>query len=373
VTGYLEQTLFKEGSEVQKGDLLFVIDPRPYQAQLDYAQAQIQADKTSLALANRVLDADKASPIAVSDEQKAVDAAKLQLAKAQVDAADANKKVYDLNMEFTQVRAKITGQVSRYYQTPGNLINQDSTLLTTIVSLDPMYAYFEMDEPTLLRIRRAIREGRMKMPAEGAMKVFMGLQGEDGYPHEGIINFFNNQVNSATGSISLRGVFPNPRPAGDVERMTAAAVGMFGMASPAGMGSFAAATVPMSGGLRWSLRLLSPGMFVRIRLPIGEPHSAYLVSDGAIVSDQGAKYVYIVGTDNQLKYQPVTTGALQPDGLREIRDGVKPDDWVVVGALQQIHPRDTIRPDQTAMPTHSGSADEEPKAAPKPKKGNAGS
>ena len=250
VTGYLNETLFKEGSEVSKGDLLFVIDPRPYQAQLDQAQAQIVANEASFTYAKSVYTSDQAAPSAVSREQMAQDYAAMAQADARRKASVASTEVFKLNMEFTRVQAPITGQISRYYITPGNLVNQDSTLLTTVVSLDPIYAYFEMDEPTLLRIRRAIQDGRMSRPAEGAMKVFMGLQGEDGYPHEGVINFFNNQVNSATGSISLRGVFPNPRPSGDLLRVMEGSVGLFGLPSPLGWGSFAAVAAHASGGLR---------------------------------------------------------------------------------------------------------------------------
>ena len=223
VTGYLTEALFREGSEVQEGDLLFKIDPRPYQDQLDQAQAQVVANEASYNFAKSVYSSDLAAPNAVSREQLAQDYAAVEQAHERLKAAVASTEVYKLNMEFTQVRSPISGQISRYYVTRGNLINQDSTLLTTVVSLDPMYAYFEMDEPTLLRIRRAIREGRMRPPEEGTMPVLMGLQGEDGYPHQGVINFFNNQVNSATGSISLRGVFANPLPPEDVPRLTAGA------------------------------------------------------------------------------------------------------------------------------------------------------
>ena len=142
----------------------------------------------------------------------------------------------------------------------------------------------------------------------------MGLQGEDGFPHEGTINFVNNQVNPTTGSISVRGVFPNPKP-------------------PGGM------------------RLLSPGMFVRIRLPIGQPHPALLVIDRADRSDQGLKYVYVVDAENKVQYRRVTTGPLQDDGLRVIAEGLKPDDWVVVGGLQQVRPRMQVQPEQMPMPT----------------------
>jgi multidrug efflux system membrane fusion protein len=318
VTGYLNRMPFKEGSEVKEGDLLFEIDPRPYQAQLDQALGQVDLNEASYELAKTIFQRDRslAATGAVSQEQLDQDLAAVEEAAARMKAAKASTEVYKLNMEFTKVTSPIDGQVSRYYVTRGNLINQDSTLLTTIVSLDPMYAYFEMDEPSLLRIRRAIREGRMKLPEEGAMPVFMGLQGEDGYPRQGVINFFNNQINSATGSISLRGVFPNPKTAG--------------------------------------ARLLSPGMYVHIRLPIGDPHKALLVIDRAVRSDQGLKYVYVVDADDAVQYRRVTTGALQEDGLREVRDGLKPDEWVVVGALQQVRPRTKVQPDQTPMPTLAG-------------------
>src|SRR5207302_3181087 len=123
-------------------------------------------------------------------------------AEARIKAAEASMKVYELNLAFTKVTSPINGQVSRYYLTPGNLVNQDQTLLTTIVSLDPIYAFFDMDEPTLLRIRRAINEGRIKPPQPGAdVPVYLGLQGEDGFPHKGSLNFVNNQINPTTGSI----------------------------------------------------------------------------------------------------------------------------------------------------------------------------
>ena len=131
-------------------------------------------------------------------------------------------EVYKLNHEFTKVISPIDGQVSRYYLTLGNLVNQDQTLLTTVVSLDPMYAYFDMDEPTLLRVRRAINEGRIKRRPDGAnIPVLMGLQGEDGFPHQGTINFVNNQVNPTTGSITVRGVFANPEPPGGIRLLVA--------------------------------------------------------------------------------------------------------------------------------------------------------
>jgi membrane fusion protein, multidrug efflux system len=253
-----------------------------------------------------------AVPGGVSKELLDKDAAAVAEAEARVKAYQASTEVYKLNVGFTKVTAPIDGQVSRYYLTLGNLVNQDQTLLTTVVSLDPMYAYFDMDEPTLLKIRRAVEAGRMKRLQEGG-PVLLGLQGENGFPHRGTINFINNQVNPTTGSISVRGVFANPRrPDAD--------------------------------------RLLSPGMFVRIRLPIGPAHPALLVIDRAIATDQGLKYVYVLDAENKAEYRRVTTGPLQPDGLRVV-DGLHPDDWVVIGGQQQVRPKMQIRPDRVPMPT----------------------
>jgi multidrug efflux system membrane fusion protein len=318
VTGYLTKVPFKEGAEVKAGDLLFQIDPRPYDAQLEQAKSQVALNEASLKLAKTTYERDRAVavsvPNGVSQQQLDQDRAAVDEAIARVKAYEASTVVYKLNREFTEVRSPIDGQISRKYLNVGNLVNQDQTLLTTIVSLDPMYAYFDMDEPTRLRIIRAINEGKIKPSPDGTFPVSMGLQGEDGFPHEGTIDFFNNQFNPTTGSISVRGVFKNSKPANGV-------------------------------------RLLAPGMFVRIRFPIGAPYKALLVIDRAIQSDQGLKYVYVVDDENRVRYQRVATGALQNDGLRVITDGLKPSDWVVVGALQQVRPRSLIRPDRVAMPS----------------------
>jgi len=323
VTGYLVEMPFKEGAEVKKNTLLFVVDPRPYQAQLDQAEGQLNRYQAQLDLAKttyaRFRGLATSEPGAVS--KQALDQYQAQVAEADatVKAAKAGLEVYKLNLDFCKVTSPIDGQVSRYYLTVGNLVNQDQTLLTTVVSPDPVYAYFDVDEPTLLTIQKNIDEGKIQQLHEGVIPVQMGLQGEDGFPHPGEVNFVNNQVNPATGSITFRGVFPNPK-------------------SPKGT------------------RLMKPGMFVRIRLPMGQPHPALLVIDRAIASDQGLKYVYVLDAENKAQYRRVTTGALQEDGLRVV-EGLHPDDWVVVGALQQVRPRVRIRPDKVSMPTLAPNAD----------------
>ena len=328
VTGYLVDMPFQEGEEVKAGDLLYVVDPRPYKAQLDQAQGQVDLYKASLKLAKITLARDRAinalSAGSVSQQQFDQEQAVVDEADARVKAYQKSMEISKLSYEFTRVVSPIDGQISRYYLTLGNLVNQDQTLLTTVVSVDPMYVYFEMDEPTLLRTRKAVAEGKIKQPAKGTgIPVYMALEGEVGFPHQGTVNFVNNQVNQSTGSILVRGVFPNPLPKG-------------------------------------GRRLLSPGMFVRIRLPIGQPHSALLITERAIGSDQGLKYVYVLDAENKAQYRRVTTGAPDGDRLRIIEEGLKPDDWVVFGGLQQVRPRMTVRPERAPM---LGASSDEPKKA----------
>ncbi len=239
VSGYLVEMPFEEGAEVKKGDLLFVVDPRPYQAQVDQAQGQVDLYQASLKLAKTTLARDRAINLlsrgSISQQQFDQEQAQVDEAQARVDAFKKSMELYVINHEWTRILAPIDGQISRYYLTLGNLVNQNQTLLTTIVSVDPMYAYFEMDEPTDLRLRKVANEGRIKsFKDRKKMPVLMGLQGEEGFPHAGYIDFINNQFNPTTGSILVRGVFPNPAPSG-------------------------------------GQRLLTPGRFVRIRLPIGAP------------------------------------------------------------------------------------------------------
>jgi multidrug efflux system membrane fusion protein len=332
VTGYLLQTKnpFKEGAEVKKGELLFEIDPRPYQAQLNQAENQVSLYEAQLRLAQANYNRDR--PLvrtgAVTARDLDQEKAQVEEAAARIKSAKAMLDIYKLNLDFTRVQAPIDGMISRAYLSAGNLVNQDQTLLTTIVSLDPMNVYFDMDEPTLLLFRKGMASGQIKRYAPGQFPVQMALQGEDGYQHKGKINFVNNQVNPATGSIAVRGDFPNPR-------------------------------------LSTGTRLLSPGMFVRVRLPMGQPHPALLVIDRAVGSDQGTKFVYVLDKEDKIEYRRVTTGALQEDGLREITKGLTPDDRVLVGGLQQVRPHAKIQPELRAMPTLEPSAPPVAREAPK--------
>ena len=320
VTGYLVEMPFQEGAEVKEGDLLFVVDRRPYKAQLDQAQGQVNLYQAQLKLARTTLARDRAvnllRPSSVSPQQIDQDEAVVEEAQARVDAFQKSMEVSRLNHDFTRVLSPIDGQISYYRKTLGNLVTENQTRLTTIVSMDPIYVHFEMDEPTLLRHRRAINEGKLLLPKDQTkIPVLMGLQGEEGYPHPGTINFVDNQVNPMTGSILVRGVFANPI-------------------------------------LKTGHRLMAPGRFVRIRLPIGEAHRALLVIDRSVASDsEGQKYVYVLDAEDRVQSRRIKTGSLQPDGLRAVEEGLKPDDWVLSGGILQTRQGGKIKPERVPMPT----------------------
>jgi multidrug efflux system membrane fusion protein len=322
VTGYLMSMPFKEGAEVKAGDVLFEIDPRPYQAQYDQAYGQVLLNEARVkeAMADNLRAKELAkTPGAISKQDLDRYQAAEEESIAAVQAAKASLEIYKLNLGFCSVHSPIGGQVSRYFLTLGNLVNQDQTQLTSVVSMDPMYVYFDVDQNTLTSVRNAVNEGRIERYQQGEIPVYISLDEENKFPYKGAINFVNNRLNSGTGSITVRGIIANPMPKNGV-------------------------------------RLLTPGMFVRVRLPIGKPHSALLVIDRAISSDQGLKYVYVVDAQNKAQQRRIETGPLQDDGLRVITSGLKPDDWVVVGGIQQVRPRMEIVRDQEPMPTLSGAA-----------------
>ncbi len=338
VTGYLMKMPFKEGDELKQGDLLFEIDPRPYQAQLDQADANVLLNEAQLKLAkanNARAQVIARTPGAISKQDLDQYQAAQEEADAQVTASKASLESYQLNRNFCEVTSPIDGKVSRYYYTLGNLVTQDSTLLTTIVSLDPIYAYFDIDERTVLRVRTMINQGKLRaISSPEEIQVLMGLQGEQGFPHEGHVNFINNTVDPFTGTITFRAVYANPKP-------------------------------------KVGVRLLSPGMFVRVRIPLGEPRKALLVNDRAVGTDQGLKFLYVVGADGKVVYRRVTLGSLQDDGLRVIDDGLKPDEWVVVSGLQQIRPRMEVSPERMEMPIPTVQAAAQAAAAANQSEGDA--
>ena len=312
VWGYLDKVNFKEGELVKKGDVLFTIDSRTYESNLKQAEGNLASMEARL----KRLDADlvRAKRTIVTgamsreDYDKSVGdraevAASLQSLRTAVDLAR-------LDLAFTKVTAPVSGRVSRALVTPGNLVQSGQnggTVLTTLVSVDPIYIYFDVDERTVLRVRQLIREGRAKSARETDWHIALGLANEVGYLHEGTINFVDNQLNPRTGTLRVRGVFPNKDEA------------------------------------------LSPGFFGRVRVPMGFPHRALLVCDRAIDTDQGQKIVYVVNKDNKVLSRAVQFRALH-DGLRAIEEGLKQSDRVLVSGLQQVRPGALVEPTLVDMP-----------------------
>jgi RND family efflux transporter MFP subunit len=313
VWGYLEKVNFKEGAMVKKGDVLFELDPRPYQALVNQAKAKVAQDEAQLsydeAEHKRNINLVGTGAVSRSDVEKTAAARGVDVANIAADKAVVASRQLDL--DYTKVLAPVSGRVSRYIVTVGNLIQSGDqgggTLLTTIVSVDPMYAYFDVDEHTALRVRQLAREGRADSPRDGGYPVSLGLANEDGHPHQGSIDFVDNQVNPKTGTIRVRGVFPNKD------------------------------------------QVLLPGLFGRVRTPIGRPHKALLVSERALDTDQGQKILYVVNEKNEVVSRPVQLGVPQ-DGLREITEGLKPGERVIVNGLQQVRPGITVEPKLEDMP-----------------------
>ena len=292
VSGYIERVHFDEGAIVQRGDLLFVIDPRPYQAALAQAQAQLEAARSAARLAQaqdaraqRLIEAQVIS----REEFEARRAAHAQ-GDAGVRAAEAAVATARLNLQFTQVRAPISGRVGRALVTEGNLAQADATLLASLVSIDPVYVDFESDEQTFLRYGALNRSGARQ---DGANPVKVGLANEDGFPHAGTLDFVDNRVDARTGTIRARAVLANPD-------------GVF-----------------------------TPGLFARVQLEGSSASPALLVDDKAVLTDQDRKYVYVVGADNLAARRDVSLGRMA-DGLRVVTAGLQPGDRVVVDGVQKI-------------------------------------
>jgi RND family efflux transporter MFP subunit len=313
VWGYLDKVNFKEGALVKSGDVLFEIDPRVYRADFERNRGTVAQYEARVHRTERDYRRAKTLLARASVGQEEYDRyeADYREAAANLDIARANRDLAELNLGYTRVRAPVSGRVSRYVVTVGNLVQAGDqgggTLLTTIVSLDPMYAYFDVDERTALRVRQLVREGKADSPRDGGFPVSLGLANEEGHPHQGTVNFVDNQVNSKTGTIRLRGVFPNKD------------------------------------------QVLLPGLFARVRTPIGRPHQALLVSERALDTDQGQKILYVVNDKNEVASRPVRLGALHK-GLREIADGLKQGERVIVDGIQNVRPGVTVEPNLVDMP-----------------------
>ncbi len=311
VSGYLIKVNFTEGAEVRKGDLLYQIDPRPFQATLDATKGQVAQWEAKRARAEADVARNQRLLPKGAASQKDLDNATADFgeARAAIQSAQAVIEQATLSLEFTRVTAPISGRISRTAITEGNLVTADSTLLTTIVSMHPMYAYFDVDERSMLRYQQLTRARKQHNARVPRVPVLLQLANEEGFPHAGEIDFIDNRVDPTTGTIRTRGVFPNTN------------------------------------------RILTPGLFVRVRIPGGDAYKALLVTDRALGTDQGQKYIWVVNDQKVVEYRVITPGPLQSDGLRVIQAGLKPGEWVIVNGLQRARPGVTVEPQRADMPT----------------------
>jgi RND family efflux transporter MFP subunit len=312
VSGYLQSIHFTDGAIVKKGTLLFVIDPRPYQAELNRTKATLEQ---SIARYERTQkDYARAQQLvksrAISEEEVDTRAADQREAQAAVQAARAAVDEARLNVEFTEVKAPISGRIGRHLVTEGNLINggtSDSTLLTTIVSLDPIYCYFEADERSYLKYVRLSRTGERPSSRQVRNPAQLALANETGYPHQGYIDFVDNRLDPNTGTMTGRAIIPNP----DL--------------------------------------MLTPGLFARVRIPGSGRYTALLLPDEAIGTDQTQRFVFVVDDQDTVEYHKVELGPLI-DGLRVIRTGLTPEDWVIVNGVQRARPGAKVDPVRQPLP-----------------------
>jgi RND family efflux transporter MFP subunit len=311
VTGYIESVNFTEGSTVKKGDPLFVIDPRPYRAELSKAEAELARAmaRSELAVSDEARSEKLLDIRAVSREEYDSRVNASREAQADVAAARAAVDSAKLNLEFTRITAPISGRVSKAVVTAGNLVTGGSnaaTLLTTVVSLDPMYVTFEGDEQIYLKYNELSRRGERASSRDQANPVLMGLANENGYPHHGAMVFVDNQVDPRTGTIRARASFDNKD------------------------------------------GFLTPGLFARVKLLGHNSYRAVLVDDRAIGTDQSQKFVYVIDAQNKVTYRPVQVGRLD-DGLRIVEKGLQAGETVVVNGLQRVRPGVVVAPERVAM------------------------
>ncbi len=317
VSGFLESMHFTPGTDVEKGDLLFVIDPKEYQAEVNAAKAEVQSAKAQRQWAK--IELARAKKLFEQKAGAEADVVKWRgerdVAAAAVVRAEAKLERALLYLSYTKVTTPLTGRVSRNFEDIGNLVGEgEPTLLTTVTRREPMYVYFSLNERELLKVlamyRQEIEEKGVDPAKEPARKaqipLFLGLANEEGYPHKGTYDFAESTVDSGTATLQLRGVFPNP---GNPPK-------------------------------------LLPGLFTRLRMPIDVHKNAILVPDRALGLDQVGRYLLVVNKDKVVEQRYVKIGALVEGGLRVITDGLKADDLVVVKGVQRAIPGAKVDPQQ---------------------------
>ncbi|HIA0232873.1 TPA: efflux RND transporter periplasmic adaptor subunit [Enterobacter cloacae] len=297
VSGYIDKVNYTDGQEVKKGQVLFTIDDRTYRATLEQAQAALARAKTQASLAQS--EANRTDKLVnthlVSREEWEQRRAAAVQAQADIRAAQAAVDAAQLNLDFTKVTAPIDGRASRALITSGNLVTagDSASMLTTLVSQKTVYVYFDVDESTYLHYQKLALSGQGAASNHQALPVEIGLVGEDGYPHQGKVDFLDNQLTPSTGTIRMRALLDNTQ------------------------------------------RQFTPGLFARVRLPGSAEFQATLIDDKAVLTDQDRKYVYVVDKESKAQRRDITPGRLA-DGLRIVQQGLKPGDKVIVDGLQKV-------------------------------------
>jgi RND family efflux transporter MFP subunit len=316
VSGYIQEVKFQSGQLVKKGDVLFVIDPRWHQAEYDRRRAELEQARVRLDNAQR--EADRTPQLlankAISTEEADARQSRYAEAKAMALAAGANLDSASLDLEYTRVRAPINGRVSRALLTEGNYVNGvagGATLLTTLVSVDPIYVYADIDENSLLKFNALAQAKKLETTTEGQIPVELQLADERDFPHRGHIESFDNRLDPNTGSILLRGVFPN-------------ADGR-----------------------------IVPGLFARIRVPLSERHAALLVEERSVGTDQAQKFVLSLSSTNTVTYRAVKLGPLY-EGKRVVRAGLEAGEKVVVNGMQRVRPGMPVQPQEALAAVQPG-------------------
>ncbi|MCU5775546.1 efflux RND transporter periplasmic adaptor subunit [Erwiniaceae bacterium BAC15a-03b] len=317
VSGYINKVNYREGQEVKKDQLLFTIDDRTYRAALEQAQAELVRARTEANLARS--ESGRTEKLinsqAVSKEMWEQRRSAASQAQADVLAAQAAVDMAQLNLDFTRVTAPIDGRASRAMITEGNLVTagDSASVLTTLVSQNTVYVYFDIDEATFLRYQHLARDGQAASAENSALPVEMGLVGEQGYPHQGKVDFMDNQLTPGTGTIRMRALFDNHE------------------------------------------RQFTPGLFARVRLPGSAEFNAMLVDDKAILTDQDRKFVYVVDAEGKAQRRDIEIGRLA-EGLRIVQKGLKAGDKVIIDGMQKIFmPGMPVKAQPVAMTARSGT------------------